>query len=193
MTAQAHEIERLSDLVDGALEGAPTQPHELVKRQTELVAFALVRRIQRDRKALLELMRAEHRQFIDECKNGVRPRYSFLPTIQETFAKRLWESWSEESKALPEGCGIHVDVVEGYCFLAYAQWFCVSADPERVLEPIWRYTIDPLPSGIMIVDEDGKASTGSTIIIAPNSSWSKNYHGMLEEDVRRQEEQGDAK
>jgi len=187
MTVQAHEIQRLTDLVDASLADAPSQSHELVKMHTELVALALVRRIQQDRDALLTQMREEHRVFIEECKTGVRPRYSFLPTIQETFVKRLWDSWSEESKRLPEDCGIHVDVVEGYCFLAYAQWFCVSADSERVMEPIWRYIIDPLPSGIMIFDKEGKPSVGTSLVIAPNSPWGKNYHGMLEEDVRRQE------
>ena len=189
MTIQPDEVHTLSQAVAAEMATAPAKPHELVKRLAELVTFELVKRIQQDRPALLQALTEEARVFIEECRTGKRPKYSFLPTMPEIFAKRLWDSWSEETRRLPEGCGIKVAVWEGLSFLARAQWFVVSADPERVLEPFWDYIIDPLPSGLLLFDKEGNASSSGTLVIAPQAPWRQNYSGMPEELLREQEKQ----
>jgi hypothetical protein len=187
MSLPPDDVIKLADAAEKSLQEEPLRPHEAAKAYAEKVAYQLAQRIHRDGPGLLATLREESRKFIEECRSGARPRYSFLPTVQEVFAKRLWDSWSDEVKKLPEGCGVRIEIWEGYAFLARAQWFVVSADPEKVLEPFWDYIIDPLPNGLLLFDDNGKASNANLIVIAPQSAWLKNYAGAPEEIVREQE------
>lgn len=184
---QDDEIAKLTEAVEHELHGASARPHEVLKRYAEGVVYNLVRQIQADRPAILAKLEEERRAFVEECRTGKRPKYSFLPTTQELFAKRLWDSWAADPLHLPKDLGVKIEVWEGYCFLARSQWFVVSTDPERVMEPFWDYIVDPLPSGILTFDSAGKASTVGIIVIAPQSSWAKNYAGMPENLMREQE------
>jgi len=187
MTIQPNEVLTLADAVNADLAASSARPHEQVKQLTERVTYNLMQRIAADRAKMLETLREETRVFVEECRSGKRPKYSFIPTTQEVFAKRLWDSWSEESKKLPDDCGVRVDVIEGYCFLMRSQWFIVSADPERSMEPHWNYVVDPLPSGVAVFSDDGHINPAGIVVIAPQSPWQQNYTGQPEEHVRQQE------
>jgi hypothetical protein len=192
MSLTAQETLTLSDIVVQEISRSEAPPHVRTKQLCERIAFQLTQLIHKYRDEVLATMRVEQQKFVEECKNGTRPRYSFLPTVQETFAKRLWDILPEETKKLPADCGVTVEVHEGYCFLARSQWFVVTAEPERVLEPMWSYIVDPLPFGVVVFDATGTAQPGRMLITAPNSSWTKNYAGVPEEVAREQERIDDA-
>ncbi len=180
MPVQPNEIPVLADAVDEAAAGAEPKPNELAKRRVEEVVRALVARIQRDKDKILEQSRVETEQLIEECRNGTRPRHSFLPRTQEVFAKKMWDSWTEEERE-------NVQVFEGYCFVSKHQWFVVSGDPEEVEEAYWDYVVDPLPLGLLVYTTS-TAAPATVIVAPPMSLWQKVYLGAPEEMMRLSEQ-----
>lgn len=180
MTVQAHEVPVLADAVNAA-DTREMKPHELAKKKVEETVFRLAAIVRRDKEKMLAVLREESDKIIEECRNGTRPRHSFLPRIQEIFAKRLYDGWTEEER---EG----VQVFEGYCFVSKHQWFVVSGEPDEVQEPYWDYLVDPLPVGLLTFSASGVASV-DIVVTPPMSLWAKNYLGAPEEMMRIAEKQ----
>lgn len=187
MAIQPHEVRRLEEFVLTQMASESAKPHETAKRNVELLVFGLVKLIQQDRDRVLAQIQEERAQFIKECREGIRPKYSFVPSVQETFSKRLWDSWDDVVKRIPPGVPARIEVFEGFCYLARTQWFQVITEPEAVMEPTWDYIIDPLPSGVLHFGADGRVANTGTLVVAPQSSWQRAYAGMPEALVRQQE------
>jgi hypothetical protein len=180
MAVQAHEVQQLADAVNAEVAAATLKPHEIAKRKVEQTVFRLGALVQRDKAKMLTLLREESDKLVEECRNGTRPRHSFLPRVQEVLAKRLFDSWTEEERA-------DIQIFEGFCFVSKHQWFVVSGEPDEVQEPYWDYLVDPLPVGLLILSKDGAASA-DVVIIPPMSLWAKNYLGAPEEMMRLAEQ-----
>jgi len=177
------DTKKLQNATEAAIAEGGMRPHDAEKRRLAAVVEHLAGLIQRDRDAELRLLKEESDVIAAECKAGKRPRFTFLPTPQEVLAKRLYDKWIAAGELLPD-----VEVHEGYCFLAIAQWFVVRGNPEVVLEPAWFYVIDPLPTGILTLAK-GSLVPASVVIIQPQTLWLKNYSGIEEAEARRQEDE----
>jgi hypothetical protein len=163
------------------MRGLKVKPHEAAKIRVELTAQKLVSLIHRDGLKVLKAISDENLRLVDDCKAGIKPKHSFVPSTAEVFAKRLYDGWTEEER---QG----IEVFEGYCFLAMTQWFVVAGVPEEVEEPFWYYVVDPIPSGIRVFSEDDKCLRSASIfVIAPQSPYAKNYSGQPEHVVRERE------
>jgi hypothetical protein len=180
MPVQLNEVPMLADAVSKANIEAPLRPNEIAKQRVEEKVYQLVARIQRDKDKILEMLHTESEKLIEECRNGTRPRHSFLPRTQEVFAKRMWDSWTEEERK-------DVQVFEGYCFVSKHQWFVVSGEPEEVEEPYWDYIIDSLPLGLLVFSANSNTPT-NVIVAPPMSLWQKVYLGAPEEMMRLSEQ-----
>jgi hypothetical protein len=180
MPVQPNEVQTLADAVDKATAEAPMRPNEIAKRRVEDTVRRLVSLIQRDKEKILEVLRVESAQLVEECRTGARPRHSFLPMTQEIFAKRMWDLWTEEERK-------DVQVYEGFCFVGRHQWFVAAGEPEEVEEAYWEYIIDPLPLGLRVYTAD-VAAPANVIVAPPMSLWQKNYLGAPEEMMRLSEQ-----
>lgn len=176
MPVQPNEVPVLADAIDKANSEAPLRPNEIAKKRLEEVVRRAVVLVQRDKEKILEILRAESAKIIEECRNGTRPRHSFLPTLPEIFAKKMWDAWTEEER-------VDIEVFEGYCFVGRHQWFVVSGDPEEVEEPNWEFVIDPIPNGLLVFGKD-TLSSATVLVIPPLSLWAKNYLGAPEAMMR---------
>lgn len=181
MSLPNEDVNKLADAVNAETSTTPLKPHEVAKRHVEETVFRLVKLVQRDKQKILCVLNEERTQLIEECRNGTRPRHSFLPMVQEIFAKRLLDSWTEEEKK-------DIQVYEGYCLAGKHQWFVVGGEPEEVQEPYWDYIIDPLPAGLLIFGPNGTIST-DVVVVPPMSLWAKMFLGAPEEMMRLSEQQ----
>jgi hypothetical protein len=184
MSLEPEDVNKLADAVKEESAIAPPRPHELAKRRIEETVFRLVKIIQRDKQRVLSILREESDRLIEECRNGTRPRHSFLPMAQEVFAKRLLDNWTEEEQK-------DIQVFEGYCLAGKHQWFVVSGEPEEVQEPYWDYIVDPIPGGLLVFNKDDGAPA-DIVVIPPMSLWAKNYLGAPEEMMRLAEQREQA-
>jgi len=180
MSLQPDEVTALADAVNAEASTIALKPHEIAKRHIEETVFRLVKLAQRDKQKMLDALNEERVKLIEECRNGTRPRHSFLPMVQEVFAKRLLDSWTEEEQK-------DIQVFEGYCLAGKHQWFVVGGEPEEVQEPQWDYIVDPLPSGLLIFGPSGTIPT-DIIVVPPMSLWAKMYLGAPEEMMRLAEQ-----